>query len=417
MENEQIAILLDRKSRNKIKSTLTELSNAGIIFLKEIEDAVFLTKTKETTVVLLGNVLDNQGIISKLKVYKVLLNLNYLYMGQSNDAMELLKDITRIYPCDYTRLDMQMLTAALLKDQAFQKELRDDLLMNTKVNQLLEDESTSEEVKEILEEYKVLHEKYKELLRNQYQKEKELKQLNRKLDVISEVKERLSKGYQKIIKSAYDLNEMLKEYEGVLTTDIYEKVDVYRYSNRPFILYFKVFESLPNQELFFSILYEVIQKQLHKSVKVVNLYDSKTCKQMRTLSTMYHCIYSNFSMNDTLPGLIAKSGDYSELLDILLSNKTGLDYLIIVDYKSIDDTVMLGQDLSFNICANKKNLKAYRLSSKNTVVIDNTEELDLVFNDIENDIKGLSKEDTFLRLSSLNVFQQIINAIKMQRSI
>lgn len=417
MENGKIAILLDKFSRAQIKTSLSELSNAGFIFLKEIEDLAFIADTDKMTVILLGDVLENLGILSKLKVYKSLLRLEYLYMGQSTDAVELLKDFSRIYVCDYTCLELKMITAALVKDKAFQKELRDEILMRSKADALLTSDEISEEVKEVLEEFKVLQGKYKELQNKEQSVEKQLNQLHRKLDIVIEMKNRFSKGYQKIIKSAYDLNETLREYEGVLTTDVYEKVDVYKYPNRPFILYFKVFESLMSQELFFSVLYEVIQKQLHKSVKIVNLYDSRTCRQMKTLSDNYHRIYNSVSINDTLPGLIAKTGDYLELFDILLTNKVGLDFLIVVDQKSIEDTIMLGQDLSFNICENKKHLTAYKLSSKNTIVFGEEDENGLNFGNVENEIKDLSKEDTFLKLSSLNVFQQIVSSIKMQRSV
>ena len=170
---------------------------------------------------------------------------------------------------------------------------------------------------------------------------------------------------QKVIK----LNNSLKVYESVLSADVYEKVDLTKYTNRPLIIYFKEFEDLLYLDTFIETLYYVFTNQYHKSVKVVRIYDSAKTRKLSTLPDYYYRLYNKFITAEVVThNFICKTADYRKLFDVLLTNNANLDILLVFDHKDLNDLIFTGSYLQFNLCRTLKNLEAYNIKRENTIV-------------------------------------------------
>ena len=176
-------------------------------------------------------------------------------------------------------------------------------------------------------------------------------------------------GYADIVQKVFKLNTSLKTYESVLSADVYEKVDLTKYTNRPLIIYFKEFEDLIYLDTFIETLYYVFTNQYHKSVKVVRLYDSAKTRKLSTLPNYYYRLYNKFTSEEAIVhNFICKTADYRKLFDVLLTNNSNLDVLLVFDHKDLNDLIFSGSYLQFNLCRTLKHLESYNIKKENTIV-------------------------------------------------
>ena len=84
---------------------------------------------------------------------------------------------------------------------------------------------------------------------------------------------KLEEGYTKILRDSVNLYNTLQDYEGILTRDIYEKVDLGKYNTKPLVLYFKEYEEILDFQYFVQTLYELFRMHEKNSVKILLLFD------------------------------------------------------------------------------------------------------------------------------------------------
>lgn len=412
MDLRKVTVLLDNNSRQNIKISLNELSKLGVIFVNQIEDLLEMELDKDNLVLILSDYLNLPVAKSKLKLYMRYIDARFVLLTNEKSKIITSSGFIEIYKGDYTQLNAELVNAILLHDNSLQSKELITRKLSGKVEMLLKHEDNAE-LREIYSRFITLETEHDELVAENGRLRNANDKLECQVKQVSASNKKLNKGYGKVVRDVIELNKTLQEYEAILTSDFYEKVDALKYEHRPFVLYFKDYEALNEEHLFLSTLYEVLQKQMHKSVKMIYLYDNNTCKQMRTLPKYCRILGNRYNSIELTGNVLAKAGDYKETLDLLLTNKSGLDFLIVVDCKSLNDTVMIGYDLAFNFCRNYKHLESYSLDKVNSIV-ENTEDEDFLSFVVGKDDLLEDKDETFLKLSSKKIFAKIMNAIRMR---
>ena len=372
MGDNKAIIVLDDVSRGIIKTSVSELSLYGIIFVNNLEEITSIMLQSTQKVIVLEGFLANPNSRSKLRLYKALLNLTYFFLGKDDVWLSEMGDIAHTFRCDISLLNYDMVQAALFRDMDMEQNVSDTMVFDlnkefaqkiikdpsnydTKIQSLasafLSERDDKESIKQTLEETK------KRLL--------EIDCVNAKL---TNDNDRLLTGYKDLLKSAAEINESLREYEVCLTKDVYDKLDLHTYINRPQIIYLKEYEELIHFNSFIETLVDVLKIQDKKSVKVIRLFDSSDNNRILTLPSYYKRIYNSYISKDVINAdYLVKSGDYTQILDLILTNRSNLDVLIVIDSKSFNDTVLNGSMLNLGVCRNVNHLNLLGLVKDNTV--------------------------------------------------
>ncbi len=411
-------LLLDSVSRKYIKTNITELGLMGVIIVNNFNEITDEMLKSTNNVIILESYLQNVNSYSDIRLFKGLLDIKLTFMGVDDVLLDTLKEYGNVFRADITMLDFEMLQAALFQDNALESTSDTKYYYNDNVtfaknvlqNEDVFDAQIQNLAHEFLSVYTEMHrfsQDLKELRENHY----ELQDIAAKL---SKDHALLTADYAAMLKNAVSLNKGLREYERIMSQDIYSKIPLHNYPNKPLIIYLKEVEELIHQNSFIETLFEMLRLQGRQSVKVLRLFDGNNCRKIKALPDYYHRIRNQFLVSDiTTNDFIAKVGDYTDILDILLTNKTGLDILIIVDCKSYDDTIVSGASVYLNLCRNRNNIMAYDLKTDNTIVNGAEDGGHLVWGHYTEYDELMSKEERFLFLSSRPVMQTVFDLYRL----
>ena len=411
MDKTKAIMLLDDNSKHVIKTNVSEFSLHNILFvnnLGEITDEM-LQDTK--SVIILEGFLKTSTGISDLKLFRALEGLEYTYLGQDERLIAEIKSLAYVFRTNIVTLDYETVESALYHD-----------VLQEKVEVKVESPSISF-AKLLCKNSSDFDKRIVELANEFLSAESCISDLNRQLESIRQKNMELSANnvkitqenimltdsYREIIDKAFILNKTLKEYEHVLTKDVYTKLKLHNYPNRPQIIYLKEYETLIHLYSFIDTLFEVFRIQGKKSVKVLQLFDSVDSTRVKAIPDYYTLFENSYLIRDVInQDFICKIGDYTNILDTLLTNRSGLDVLILVDCKRYDDTVFGGSFLQLNMCRNANHLDKYGLIPENTIV-NNCELTGYMSWDHINNYKSFNtEEERFLYLSSQDVIQNIL---------
>ena len=129
--------------------------------------------------------------------------------------------------------------------------------------------------------------------------------------------------------------DKVNAYEAILSKG-YTQVFGGFYPERPHVLYIKQFSHLSGIDTLLSLLFAVITKQYMSSCKVIKLVDSSNALAMRYIPNTYVPITDSYSTAQVLTNdFIMKMGGYNIMFDMLMLNRSGLDYLIVHDMRGV----------------------------------------------------------------------------------
>ena len=411
--NHQIFVL-DFFTRNTIKTSCTEWSQLGIIFVSDLSEINKEVLKHTNTIFVAAPYFNNPQAYAQVRVLHNMFKVGFIFLGLDELWLSDMEQYGKIYRTDISLLTHDILMAALYNDSTLEgtksdyslfwesKELAKNIVENPNgetsyrlaMSFLSLDKLFSQQSDKLIQQQDRIH----ELLMHCQNLEKE----NKKLE----------QGYSDILKNSYKLYNTLQDYEGILTRDIYEKIDLGKYNTKPLVLYFKEYEEILHFQDFTQTLYELFRMHERNSVKILMLFDSKTSRRMKVLPDYVKQIHNNYTTRDVLMNdFIAKSGDHRQILDLLLTNKILLNFLIIIDCKSYNDVTIAGSYLPFNLCREPEHLKSYDLSIENTIISYPMEGSKLVFDDVRHDLA--TKDDVFLYLSNKEVFQRILELTRI----
>lgn len=408
-------LLLDDQSRVRMKTNISDLSLLGLNIISELNEINENVLDKSRTIIILEDAMRKGGFPSEMSLYKEVWDLEYAFITLDEDLFEVMQTHASCYRLDPSLLDYDKVYGILYNDAGARRDL-DKGYIESEFVEIAKEMSVSRD--NTLKERK-LAEAFLSLSSILSTQEKRIKQLHQEkerdsvnLQKAESYSNELESLYFNLLESATAMNRSLRQYEVILTKDIYTKVQLNRYPNRPKILYLKTYEDLIHMNSFIEVLYEMFKLQGRLNVKVLRLYDSSSSREVLALPTQYVLIQNEFVKRDVIVNdFIAKVGGHREILDIILTNHSGLDLLIIVDCKDHSDTAISGQSLQLALCRNEKHLPVYNLDPEMTVV-NNSLDSELSW-DHYPEYNNLSNDDRFLFLSSRPVMQSIFEMEKL----
>lgn len=365
-------LLLDDNSKAAIKTNISAMSSNGIHFitsLAEINDKLVESCNK---LIILDGYLELSRSYMDLLLYKSLYDLQLYYLGNNDSWLHYMKPISTCYRCKISVLDQDVIQAALYQDNSLEatEDLNEFDDCTTLAQSVLNDNKSTSAVEAKLANSLLSIKQREDILLNENH---ELRERNEQLEdenlKMRKKEQILTDKYSQLIDSSITLNRTLKEYEVVLTRNIYTKLDVHNYGNRPDIIYIKEYEDLPELDSLLDTLFNVFRIQMQKSVKVLRLYDNSGNRKLAVLPDYYNVILNKYTSSDISSNdFLAKTGDYLNVLDSLLMNRINLDVLIIVDCKDHNDTVLTGSALQLCTCRDREHMEAFGLKGDNTIV-------------------------------------------------
>lgn len=413
-------LLLDDISRSKIKTNVSEIGLYGVSIINNFSE---LTKEliKETkTLIVLDGYFKKANSVSDLFLYRYLYDLDIYCLGDVDSYAGKLGEIASVYNCDISSLDFELIQMAIYGDNSMHKipeDLMDDKVhaQNKDLAKKIMKDSVNYDAKlrSLSAEFLSLQDSLDRVINERDHLKEECAIASSRVLRLEKENEKLVKGYSDVVEETLMLNDTLKQYEAVLTADIYQKVDLTQYNNRPLVIYFKEMEEFIYLDDFIQTLYYVFTNQYHKSCKIVRIYDSVKTRRISTIPDYYQVLYNKFISEDIIThNFICKTGDYRKMLDILLTNNSNLDILLIFDHKDLNDFVISGSYLQFNLCRTYHNMECYGIKKENTIVnFGETPDDDSAWNYPEVQ-KVKDREKKFLYLSSRPAITRVYSLSK-----
>lgn len=411
MDKVKAIILLDNMSKRVIKTNVSDFSLHNILFvnnLGEITDEM-LMQTK--TVIILEGFLRTSTGLSDLRLFKALEGLHYIFIGQEEKLITIVKSEASIFRANISTLSYEVVEAALYGDTTLEEPNITFESSCTEFARLIckNESDFDRRFVELANEYLASASAINHLaaLLGEEQKAKSRLELNNAK--YKKENEKLTSSYVDVLHKTYKLNQSLKDYEHILTRDIYSKLKLHNYPNRPQIIYLKEYEELIHLYSLINTLFEVFRIQGKKSVKVLQLLDSTNANRIKTVPAYYSVIENGYLLKDVVVNdFLCKIGDYNVILDALLTNRSNLDVLIIVDCKNYNDTVIGGSFLQFNLCRNANHLTTFGLIPENTIVNNHDNSMYLSWDHIDDYADFADNDQRFLFLSSQPIIQKIL---------
>lgn len=414
-----IAIMLfDDYSKVDVKTDIADFSLQGIIFINSLSELSDSLLEKTNNVIVLSSFFKNATSFSEITLFKQIYDINYFFIGNDKNLLAILQKDGIVFDGDITMLDFDMIESAIcsqnekivVNEDLENNIYKDSYELANKI--MLNAEEYDIKLTELANSYMALYSKFYQTFHSYVSLKSEVssvKIINRKL---IEENENFATGVAELMLCADNLNKNLTQYEYCMSKPIYEKLQVHSYSNRPRIIYLKVYEEIKGFDQFVETLVNSLMYQERLSVKVLRLYDNCSAKFMKVLPANYTTISSTYLLQDLICNqYLCKLGDYRDVLDILLTNRENLDVLIIIDCKSFEDTVVNDYTVFYNICQNKEHALLFDLLLENTVVSFSEDDSDLVWNGY--DLEDMDISEQFIYLSSRKAITSILKSFKL----
>lgn len=404
-----VILLLDSRSKAVSRLDSSSLASKEIIIIGKLTDITMDMLQDTKTVIVLDGAFSDATMIADLHLFKKLFDLNYLFLLSESENKAVAFELGSVYSCDTSVIDYNLIQASLFNDSAYSVD--DSKCPSSKIYaQTVCDSSTiaSQSEKQLASDYLGSLCREEELVKRLKQREDELSLIAIQLASAVEDNNKWRDGCAELFNRIVAHNESLERYETVLSQDIYTKINLHDYPNRPLIIYFKEFTEFIGENSFIETLVDALRYQTRRSVKVLQLFDGSGDRRIRLLPTYYHRLHNYYQTLEVIEqNYLCKSGEYVNLLDKLLQNKYGLDVLIIIDRKDHDDVVLTGSFPQFNLCRLPIQGKTFGLAPETTIV--NTKASNY-HSWVPVNVSDLSAEDKFLKLSSREVIQYVLRA-------
>lgn len=362
-------IVLDDSIKDKLKSNIYSLVVYKVYIINNIKELNKEILENTNKVVFLGTISYNQ--LNEIKMIKKILNLEYYFISDDKLLVNLFSEFTKSYYMNYSNIDSSLLRSVLFDDEVSQAKYKpksDKLTRKSELEEMLS-KSNSSAYSKLIEENILCQ----DLLEDNLRIQREYKDQINKLEIESLEKSKevssIADAYQSLMEKVVEQNRVLKDYETYLTADVYTKVPVSKYKNRPLIIYFKEYQPLIHEGSFIKTLFDVIRVQGKMSAKVIRLHDSNDIMRIKSLENKYTVIKDSYLESDLIKSdFILSYGNYTKIFDTLLTNKGGLKVLIVYDCKKFEDLVLDDINMIYlRVCRDKTFMKYLGLNPSSTI--------------------------------------------------
>lgn len=411
LRNLNCIILIDGSIKSKLKSNIANLVSYGATIVDDVRQINKDMVSKTNRVLIVGTF--RYDSLDDLKIYKAILGLDYYFVSDDELMVNTMKNYATSSLLEYSNLNSNLVYSILYGDKGEQSKylVNDNKVTSDCIAQDVLDSSHDSVISELARDYL----RHRDLLRDQKTLERKyIDKISRlesqTLQNLSEI-DNLRSSYKNLINKVINQEKALKDFSIYFTEDIYHKVSLSRYKERPLILYFKEYQEMIHENSFLVTLFNSIQLQSNRSCKVVRLHDSCDLVRVKHLEDSYKVINSEFIESEIITSdFILSYGNYTKLFNLLLTNKYKLDVLIILDCKKHDSVVLGGAEMIyFNICRNKSVANYLGLPDSSTIL--NNDISTLSWDTYSEYDKFPTDQDRFKFLSSRSVIRHIYSLI------
>ncbi len=400
----KVIIVLDDKSKQTVKVDNSILNAADIKIVNSLFEIEESSLDEERTVVLFDGFTKQWQSVSVLKMFAQLMKLNFVFISADGDFNFAMQPLGRIYVAQTSVIDFELIQAAVYSDDSH--ATTDLIYSGSECVDLFLQGQYGKEVRGLAEAYLALLQREDLLQQRIAKQQEEYELLLNQRNLLEAENQKWSNGCKILVNRAKALNNALERYEVALSQDFYNKASLNKYQSRPDIVYLKVFSDFDGLDLLLETLVDAFRMQGDKSVKVVRLFDSSGNRKIRLLPQYYHRLRNRYDVREVIDNdFLCKSGDYNNLMGRLLTNKYGLNVLIVVDEKDNDDVIFSGSYLQYNLCKCVQDAEILGLA-QNTTVVNEVHPSWLNWQVV--DLSGYSKKEAFLKLSSRKVVQNVV---------
>ena len=114
--NLNIILLLDDKSRKKLKVNVTDLVNYKVNIIYSLYELTPEMVAQYDKVVLLGDYVLLDNAVANIKMFKAILNLDLIYIGTDDTWLNFMSRFAKVYKLDYSELDYNRLYSVVMED-------------------------------------------------------------------------------------------------------------------------------------------------------------------------------------------------------------------------------------------------------------------------------------------------------------
>lgn len=372
---DDFVVLLDGLSRERIKDPLTFLSSGGLRVITSIDELNLDTDKK---VLIFEGLAYDTVALNRLLIYLEVKDIEVVCIGADSFALSTLGKRVRVFRCPLDKVTYDVIRYACTGDISTESKesygISDELRRFADQIQLHPEQYSEQEIvlaKGLAAMYDAV-EWYRTTL---HEREQAISSLEDSLAATTAEYGRVVNAYCDILHRSKVLNQTLRDYEVVLTKNFYNKVDVRGYANHPQILYLKEYEDFVGIDELAETLFQVYTQQFGMSVKVIRVFDNVGQRKIAVLPDYYKVLYNTYPLTSVVEyDFIGKIGESASILDFIMTNRYGLQMLIVVDSKSYDDTVLDGDFLQFSLCRSKDHADRLGLDKTNTILCEESEE-------------------------------------------
>ena len=259
LRNLNCIILIDSSIKYKLKSNIANLVTYGAIIIDDIRQITKEMVDKTNRVLIVGAF--KYDSLDDLKIFKSILNLDYYFISDDALMVSTMKNYATSSLLEYSNLTSNLVYSVLYEDKGEQSKytVSDTKISSDRLAKDILDSSHDEVVTELAKDYL----RHRDLLRDQKELEKgylgtiaslETKTLQNLLEI-----DNLHKSYKDLINKVMMQEKSLKDFSIYFTEDIYTKISLSKYKNRPLIIYFKEYQDLIHENSFLVTLFNSIQ--------------------------------------------------------------------------------------------------------------------------------------------------------------
>jgi hypothetical protein len=411
-------LFIDNYSRINSQVDIAELKRFGADIVSDFKDVLDLEYDKKP-IVLLEGFMRGQHALSDLVLHKKLLGLSYIFVGTDDVIIKQVERYAKVFVMD-TKVVNYTLVSSVVNDDPEAKALfeisADDKI--AKIAMVIAETNTYDtSVKEVAQAYLRTSEEYKALWIESESLVGQLEAARSLNDNKDEQIAVLSSNLDEILKQTVKVNESIRQYSFLCAKDVFHKVDLKPFKSKPNIIYFKEYTDFLFLNSFIYTLAESLKVQYSFPTKVLWLLDSKMPIRLRSVPEYYKLfetgLFDKPSIYDS--DYLCSANGYELVIQTICENQTGLSFLIIVDSKLADDTVLNMSDvLRYDLCRDFSKIKKFGLSELRTIV-NGLGDGDRVLSwDYLPEYADLSDDDRFLYFSGRPVIEEIVRIARSE---
>ncbi|GHU54610.1 hypothetical protein AGMMS49975_15250 [Clostridia bacterium] len=413
-------LLVDPQSRVNSVIDIAELKKFDVHIVSDLKEIVDMEYDGEPIVMLDGFVQSENGV-SELVLYRELLGFRYIFMSSNDTLLKQMEKHAKVFAFDTSHIGFSIILAAVNDDKEagsfylVQPEERYIKLAHMVADNLGSFDVTVRGIASAL--LNVLADN-KRLFREKTELKEELDSLhalNQNKDVQLKYMSELTGD---MLRQTVRVNDALENYSFLCQKDTFKKIALDEFRNHPNIIYFKEFGDFLHLESFVRTLAEVFKTQYDCPVKVLWLLDKKNSLRQKYIPE-YYTVFADGVFRKPhiqVSDYMCVTGGYDGVLSTICENQTGVEYLIVIDSKLVNDTVIPVADvLRFDLCRSKRKIKSFGLLDSRTIV-NNEEDRELSWNHFY-EYEQLTEEDRYLYLANRPVIQHIVGMAQEEFSL